>query len=106
MDTQQTRPLKPGDTLSREEGEKLIREQMTDEKAHQMGYPSAKVWFMEGDLAQLASQWHQTHDEAILSEYHKLYYKMIVFGYPPEAFAPDTEIDTEFMPELPEQVTI
>lgn len=104
MDTQSSKPLKTGDTLSRDEGETLIREHMTDETAQAMGYPSAKVWFMEDELAKLAREWHRTHDETVLSEYHKLYYKMIVFGYPPEAFAPETEIDTAYMPELPTQM--
>jgi hypothetical protein len=103
MDTQKSKPLTHDDTVSSDEVHDM-RYTINEETARKMGYPSAKVYAMEVRLAELARQWHQTHDEAVLSDYHTLYYKMIVFGYSPEAFGPETEIETEHMPELPEKV--
>lgn len=105
MDAQKSNPLTHDDTVSSDDVHEM-RYMISEETARKMGYPSAKVYAMEVRLAELARQWHQTHDETVLSEYHTLYYKMIVFGYPPEAFGPETEIETEYMPELPHSVSV
>lgn len=105
MDTQKPEPLTHTDTVSSDDVHQM-RYAVSEETARKMGYPSAKVYAMEVRLAELARQWHQSHDKAILLEYHTLYYKMIVFGYPPEAFGPETEIETEYMPELPQSISV
>ncbi|MCI0713852.1 MAG: hypothetical protein L0154_27085 [Chloroflexi bacterium] len=101
MAPKQSKPLTHADTTSANEVARK-RDAITDEVAHKMGYPSAELYRMERKLADLADEWRRTHSQSVLTEYHALYYKMIVFGYSPSAFAPDTEIETEFMPELPE----
>lgn len=98
------KPLTHSDSLSADDAHQQ-RYEISDETARKMGYPGAKVYQMEIRLAELAQEWHKSHDKAILADYHRLYYKMIVFGYSPDSFAPETEIDTEYMPELPEHMT-
>ncbi len=98
------KPLTHTDTVSTGDAHQE-RYHISDETARKMGYPGAKVYGMEIRLAELAQKWHKTHDKAVLADYHILYYKMIVFGYLPESFAPETEIEPEYMPELPEHMT-
>jgi hypothetical protein len=104
MDTQQPQPLRPGDTLTREEGEALIRERMTDEMAQEMGYPSKKVWWMERELEDLAAQWRGTKADQLIKDYHLLFYKLIAFGWDPRSIPFEAELPRDLMPELPEKV--
>lgn len=103
METKQRKPLTHEDTISASETEAFIAENMTDEIARQMGYTNAQMYFMDQELAYLAGKWRETKNDEILKDYHLLYYKMIAFGFSPDGFSADTEIDPQFMPERPPQ---
>lgn len=103
MDTRQ-HPLKADDMIAPDELDVFFETHVTDEMARRLGYPSAKVFFMERELSQLAAQWHQSPDDATLKAYHLLYYKMLAFGFTPDDFDASTEIPAAYMPELPDRM--
>jgi hypothetical protein len=100
MASKQSKPLTHEDTLSAEEARQL---EITDEIAQKMGFANAKLFNMERELIDLAAGWRETQDENILKDYHRLYYKMIVFGWDPLQLDAEAELLPKDMPELPEK---
>ena len=103
MASEDLKPLTHGETTPAEEAY-ANRYTVTDEMAQEMGFPNAQLYVMDGELVDLALEWHETHDAGVLKRYHALYIKMLELGMPRYGFDPLSEIDAEYMPELPDHL--
>jgi len=65
---------------------------ITDEIAKDLGYPSAELFELDVELAELAGRYNATRDPEILKQHKALYDKMLDMGMTQLMFGADTEI--------------
>mgnify|MGYP000032074948 CR=1 FL=1 len=89
------------DQLSREQYLQRVSE-YTDDDAHKLGYPSAEVLRLEIKLGEIAGKWRNNQDdEALVHEYERVLYKMILKGYDVDGLPIQDQLPDRLMPELP-----
>ncbi len=93
--------LTMNDQLSREQYLQRVS-QYTDEDAQKLGYPSAEVLRLEIKLGEIAGKWRNNQDdEALVLEYERVLYKMILKGYDVNTLPIQDQLPDTLMPDLP-----
>ena len=73
----------------------------TDVDARRHGYPSLEVMQLEYELTRIAGKWRSTEDDALVEEYERVLYKMILKGYDVNTLPIQDQLPDDLMPELP-----
>lgn len=76
-------------------------ENYTDADARRHGYISLEVMQLEYQLTQIAGKWRSTKEEALVQEYERVLYKMILKGYDVNTLDIQDQLPDELMPDLP-----
>lgn len=79
------------------------RQNYSDEKARELGYPSAEVLRLADHLSNLAGQWRSTREQAVVHEYGKTLLDMILKGYDVDGLPIQDQLPEDLMPEIPSQ---
>ncbi len=95
-----TRRLTWDDMLTPEEGREE-RENYTEEDARKLGYPSLEVLHLADYLSTLAGKWRRTKEDALVYEYERILYKMLLKGYDVNTLPVQDQLPDDLMPELP-----
>ena len=76
-------------------------EKMTEEEVQGLGHPSKKVMRLEWRLSEIAGEWRETKTNALVLEYERVLYKMILNGYDVDTLPIQDQLPDALMPELP-----
>lgn len=94
-----TKRLKWEDMKPPGHGDEL--ENYTDEDARRHGYPSLEVMQLEYRLTQIVGRWRRTKENALVHEYERILYKMILKGYDLNMLPVQDQLPEDLMPDLP-----
>lgn len=76
-------------------------EKLTEAEIQRLGLPSKKVMRLEWRLGEIAGKWRKTKTDALVLEYERVLYKMILNGYDVDTLPIQDQLPDRFMPELP-----
>ncbi|MEL7433953.1 MAG: hypothetical protein AAFN11_08390, partial [Chloroflexota bacterium] len=78
-------------------------ENYTDADARRHGYISLDVMRLAYKLTEIAGEWRSTKEDALVQEYERVLYKMILKGYDLNTLPIQDQLPDDLMPELPPQ---
>ena len=76
-------------------------ENYTDVDARRHGYISLEMMQLEYQLTQIAGKWRRTNEDALVQEYERVLYKMILKGYDVNTLDIQDQLPDNLMPDLP-----